>query len=125
MALGDYRLCDVCSGKAVYDGNGNLREREEEHPDRALVVVHCACVSSPLPEYVQAVQQAMAAADPETVSGSAHWPTTARTLYHEVQRLRAALTRLPVLHEPAVTEDPWTATPPPEDYPWDKENPPL
>lgn len=33
MALADYRLCDVCNGKAFYDSNLSY-EDEHEAPDR-------------------------------------------------------------------------------------------
>lgn len=34
MAAADYRLCDVCGGKAFYDSNLNY-EDERDAPDRA------------------------------------------------------------------------------------------
>jgi hypothetical protein len=36
MALADYRLCDVCGGKAFYDAHLNYEFREQQ-PDKSWV----------------------------------------------------------------------------------------
>lgn len=37
MALADYRLCDVCGGKAFYDSNLNYEFRDYEPSEEAHV----------------------------------------------------------------------------------------
>lgn len=67
--MSDYRLCDICGGKAAYDGNDALRDREELE-GYALFVAHRRCLDDP--ETVERVARAIAEAHHETV-GTEPW----------------------------------------------------